>query len=90
MRAGTASVRRYNDRNFPHLKFVVHYPESGKRRRAFFTSETEAASWAATKNAELKLHGTEHGEFSAALRIMAQTTLRRPRRAFFFTVELRV
>lgn len=73
MRASTVNLRPYKDRNFPHLKFVVHYPEGGKRRRKFFESKAQAGAWVALKNAELQRHGIEHTEFPAALRVMAQT-----------------
>ncbi len=71
------SLRRYNDRKFPHLKFVVHYPEGRKRRRKFFTSKAQADAWVADKKTELHRHGIEHAEFPSALRIMAQTATER-------------
>jgi integrase len=73
MRERKIRVRRYKDSQRPEYKFVVNYREAGKRRRQFFATKEEAASIAALKNAELKTKGSEHAEFSSALRVMAQT-----------------
>jgi integrase len=68
-------VRKYTDGNRPHLKFVVNYREAGKRKRSFFETKEQAASFAAFKNAELKRNGVEHAEFPTPLRIMAQNAV---------------
>jgi integrase len=51
---------------------VVNYRETGKRKRSFFETETQAKSFAALKNAELQRNGAEGAEFPTALRVMAQ------------------
>ena len=71
-RARKIRIRRYSDSNRPHLKFVVGYRETGKRKRSFFETKEQAESFAAFKNAELKRNGVEHAEFPTALRVMAQ------------------
>lgn len=65
-------ARPYRDKIRPHLKFVVNYRESGRRKRKYFETREEAESFAAFKNAERKTHGLEHSEFPEKLRIMAQ------------------
>jgi integrase len=65
-------VRKYSDSNRPHLRFVVNYRESGKRKRTFFETKGPADSFAAFKNAERHRDGIEHAEFPTALRVMAQ------------------
>src|SRR5262249_40835053 len=69
--------RKYSDGNRPNLKFVVNYREAGNRKRSFFESKTEAESFAAFKNAELKRNGIEAAEFPTALRVMAQSAVER-------------
>jgi integrase len=69
---GEIEVHEYFDTNRPHLKFVVNYRETGKRKRKFFETEGAAKSFAALKNAELKRNGIEGAEFPTALRVMAQ------------------
>src|SRR2546421_7004803 len=68
-------VRKYSDSNRPHLKFVVNYREAGKRKRTFFETKEQAASFVAFKNAELKRNGVEHSEFPTAIRVMAQNAV---------------
>jgi integrase len=68
-------VRRYTDSNRAHLKFVVNYRETGKRKRSFFETKEQAESFAAFKNAELKRNGAEHAEFPTSLRVMAQNAV---------------
>jgi integrase len=65
-------VRKYNDRNRPHFKFVVNYREAGKRKRAFFETKNEADTFAQNRNIELKNSGREGAEFPTWLRVMAQ------------------
>jgi integrase len=65
-------VRRYNDKKFPHLKFVVNYKEAGKRKRKFFEKKDHADTFADEKNIEKQNKGIIHAEFPEALRIMAQ------------------
>jgi integrase len=65
-------VRKYDDSNRPHLKFVVNYREARKRKRTFFESKEAANSFAAFKNAELRRNGIEGAEFPTSLRVMAQ------------------
>jgi integrase len=77
MRTRKIKIRRYSDSNRPHLKFVVNYRETGKRKRSFFETKEQAASFAAFKNAELKRNGVEHAEFPTALRVMAQNAAER-------------
>jgi integrase len=72
MRRRKIRVRKYGDKNRPHLKFVVNYREAGKRKRQFFETETEAKTFADGKNIELKNKGREGAEFPTALRVMAQ------------------
>jgi integrase len=72
MRIRKIRVRRYNDKKFPHLKFVVNYREAGKRKRRFFERKDHADTFADEKNIERHNEGIEHAEFPAALRIMAQ------------------
>jgi integrase len=68
-------IRKYSDSNRLHLKFVVNYRETGKRKRSFFETKEQAASFAAFKNAELKRNGIEHAEFPTALRVVAQNAV---------------
>jgi integrase len=75
MRQRKIRVRKYSDSNRPHLKFVVNYRESGKRKRSFFETKEQAESFVAFKNAELKRNGVEHAEFPTALRVMAQNAV---------------
>src|SRR5262245_9792301 len=75
MRQGKIRVRKYSDSNRPHLKFVVNYRESGKRKRSFFEAEAQAKSFAGFKNAELARNGAEGAEFPTSLRVMAQTAV---------------
>jgi integrase len=72
MRQRKIRKRRYSDSNRPHLKFVVNYRESGKRKRSFFETKEAANSFVAFKNAELKRNGVEGAEFPTWLRVMAQ------------------
>jgi len=75
MRQRKIKVRKYSDGNRPHLKFVVGYREAGKRKRTFFETKEQAASFAAFKNDELKRNGIEHAEFPTSIRVMAQNAL---------------
>jgi integrase len=72
MRSRKIRVHEYNDRKFPHLKFVVNYREAGKRKRKFFERKQAAENFADEKNIERENRGIEHAEFSTGLRIMAQ------------------
>jgi len=72
MRQRKIKVRKYSDRNRPHIKFVVNYREAGKRKRKFFEAKESGSAFAAFKNAELEKNGVEHAEFSTSLRVMAQ------------------
>src|SRR4051812_15475953 len=75
MRPRKITVREYNDRNRPHLKFVVNYREAGKRKREFFEKEAKAKTFANDKNIERENKGAEHAEFPTALRVMAQNAV---------------
>ena len=75
MRQRKIAVRKYSDRNRPHIKFVVNYREAGKRKRRFFEAKEPASAFAAFKNAELKRNGVEGAEFPTSLRIMAQNAI---------------
>jgi integrase len=75
MRQHKIKVRKYSDRNRPHIKFVVNYREAGKRKRKFFETEAAAKSEAAFRNAEIAKNGTEHAEFPTSLRVMAQNAV---------------
>jgi integrase len=75
MRQRKIRVRKYGDNNRPHLRFVVNYRESGKRKRSFFEAEAKAKSFAAFKNAELARNGAEGAEFPTSLRVMAQNAV---------------
>ena len=86
MRQRKIKVRKYSDSNRPHLRFVVGYRETGKRKRTFFETREQAASFAAFKNNELKRNGIEHAEFPTALRVMAQECADRLKR-FGKTIE---
>jgi integrase len=68
-------IRKYSDRNRPHLKFVINYREAGKRKRTFFETKDQAASLAAFKNAERQRNGIVHAEFPERLRNMAQDAM---------------
>ena len=68
-------VRKYSDCNRPHLKFVVNYRESGKRKRTFFETKESANSFAIFKNAERQHNGIEHSEFPTSIRVMAQNAV---------------
>jgi integrase len=72
MKPRELKIRQYHDHNRPHLKFLVRYRESGQPRRKFFETKDQAKSFVSFKNAERQTHGTEHAEFPATLRIMAQ------------------
>ena len=75
MRQRKIKVRKYSDTNRPHLKFVVNYREAGKRKRSFFETKEQAASFAAFKNAERQRNGIEHADFPTAIRVMAQNAV---------------
>lgn len=72
MRTHKVRVRRYNDINLPHLKFVVNYREDGKRRRRFFENKDRAQSFADERNIEQRNREVTRAEFPIALQIMAQ------------------
>jgi integrase len=72
MRTHKIRVRRYNDTNFPHLKFVVNYREDGKRRRRFFENKDRAQTFADERNIEQRNREVTRAEFPIALQIMAQ------------------
>jgi integrase len=75
MRQRKIKVHKYTDSNRPHLRFVVNYRETGKRKRSFFETDAQAKSFAAFKNAELHRNGVEHSEFPTSLRVMAQNAV---------------
>jgi integrase len=77
MRPRKIKVRPYRDVKRPHLRFVVNHRESGKRKRTFFETKEQAASFAAFKNDELKRNGIFHAEFPERLRVMAQNAVER-------------
>ena len=77
MRQRKIRVRKYSDSNRPHLKFVVNYRETGKRKRAFFEKKQQANSFVSFKNAELNRNGIAHAEFPERPRIMAQNAVER-------------
>jgi integrase len=77
MRPRKIRVREYKSKKRPHLKFVVNYREAAKRKRTFFETKEQAASFAAFKNAELRQNGIEHAEFPTAWRVMAQDAMER-------------
>jgi integrase len=79
MRRQKIRVRKYRDNARPHLKFVVNFRESGKRKRAFFETKQEADTFAENRNIELKNSGREGAEFPTSLRIMAQECAERLR-----------
>jgi integrase len=70
-------VRKYNNPQRPHLKFVVGFRQSGKRSQKFFETKEEAKSFADFKNAERKQNGLAHAEFPEKLRVMAQNAVER-------------
>jgi integrase len=72
MRRKKFRVRHYRDHKRPKLKFVVSGRENGRRARRFFTTKTEAESYAQAKNIELRNQGIEGAEFPSALRVMAK------------------
>jgi integrase len=75
MRQRKIRVRKYSGSNRPHLKFVVNYRESEKRKRSFFETKQQAESFVAFKNAERQRNGIEHSEFPTAIRVMAQNAV---------------
>jgi integrase len=79
MRPRKIKVRPYRDVNRPHLRFVVNHRESGKRKRTFFETKEQAASFAVFKNDELKRNGIFHAEFPERLRVVAQNAVERLR-----------
>ena len=71
-RRGKIKVRRYNNRQRPHLKYYISFREAGRTRRQFFETQEQAKSEADFRNAELKQNGREHAEFPTWLRVKAQ------------------
>jgi len=65
-------VRKYRDKNRPHLRFVVNWREEGKRKRQFFATKEEANTVAEQINTERENKGREGAEFPSALREMAR------------------
>ena len=64
-------VRKYNDRKFPHLKYVVNYYEGGKRKRKFFETKDVAKTFAGEQ--DIESHNKRvAGELPTALRFMAK------------------
>src|SRR5215831_12078450 len=59
-------VKPYDDKNRPHLKFVVNYRSNGKRARSFFQNKKEAQTFAQLKNNELMIGETEGAKQLAA------------------------
>jgi integrase len=70
-------VRKYNNPQRPHLKFVVGFRQAGKRSQKFFETKEEATAFAGFKNAERKQNGLAHAEFPEKLRSMAQDAVER-------------
>lgn len=68
-------VRKYNNPQRPHLRFVVGFRQSGKRSQKFFETREQAASFASFKNKERSQNGTEHAEFPTSLRVQAQEAI---------------
>jgi integrase len=64
-------VRKYNNPQRPHLRFVVGFRQSGKRSQKFFETREAAASFASFKNKERAQNGLAHAEFPEAIRQMA-------------------
>src|SRR5262249_39457591 len=77
MRPRKIRVREYKSKKRPHLKFLVNYRAAAKRKRTFFETKEQAASFAAFKNAELRQNGVEHAEFPTAWRVMGQDAMER-------------
>src|SRR5690349_16578365 len=75
MRTRKIRVRRYTDRNRPHLKFVVNYREAGKRKRSFFEIKKTAKTFADEQNIRIINEGREGAEFPTALRVTAQNAV---------------
>src|SRR5215831_11945100 len=59
-------VKPYDDKNRPHLKFVVNYKRNGKRARFFFKNKKEAQTFAQLKNNELMIGETAGAKQLAA------------------------
>jgi integrase len=66
------TVRRYRNKERPHLLWSVNFRQNGKRSRRFFEKKVDAENFARVKNAERLRDGLRHAEFSTALRVMAQ------------------
>ena len=64
-------VKHYRDKNRPSLKFVINFKEGANRKRAFFSSKTDAETFANQKLIAFKNQGFEGAEFPSALRVMA-------------------
>ena len=64
-------VKHYRDKNRPSLKFVINFKEGGSRKRSFFSSKTDAETFANQKLIAFKNQGFEGAEFPSALRVMA-------------------
>jgi integrase len=71
MRSREIRVREYHSRSRPHLKYIVNYRESGKRKRCYFETKDAAKSFADEQNIELE-NKRVLGELPAQLRIMAR------------------
>src|SRR5581483_156647 len=71
MRAHKIKVRDYNDRKFPHLRYVVNYYENDKRKRKFFETKKAADSFADEQQIEAD-NKRVVGELPAELRFMAK------------------
>jgi len=55
----TSKVRSYQDKQRPHLKFVVSYKRNGKRARQFFETKKAAKTFAQLKNNERVIGETD-------------------------------
>jgi integrase len=71
MRSHEIKVREYHSRSRPHLKYIVNYRESGKRKRCYFETKEAAKTFASGQNIELE-NERVLGELPAQLRVMAR------------------
>jgi integrase len=62
----TCRARPYQDKQRPHLKFVVNFKKNGKRVRSFFENKKAAETFAQLKNNELLIGETAGAKQLAA------------------------
>src|SRR5690606_23462198 len=65
------SVRRYADKDKPHLKWVVNVRADGKRIRRFFETKPQADAWANTKLIEATNIGNRAASITDELKLEA-------------------